>query len=89
MGSAAVAAAMYEVARFRLAHVLTKEAALSVELAVSMIVEVVEGGRSGSEDTECIYKWREGSKAGQRQRMLRNFLLLFSKPLLEFPKTGQ
>ena len=41
MGSAAVAAAMYEVARFRLAQVLTKEAALSVELAVSMM-EVVE-----------------------------------------------
>ena len=44
MGSAAVAAAMYEVARFRLAQVLTKEAALSVELAVSM-VEVVEAER--------------------------------------------
>ena len=39
--------------------------------------------------TECIYKWREGSKAGQRQRMPRKFLLLFSKPLLEFPKNGQ
>ena len=44
MGSAAAAAAMYEVARFRLAQVLTKEAALSVELAVSM-VEVVEAER--------------------------------------------
>ena len=71
MGSAAVAAAMYEVARFRLAHVLTKEAALSVELAVSM-VGVVEA-EERSEDTECIYKWREGSKAGQRQRIGESF----------------
>ena len=45
MGSAAVAAAMYEVARFRLAQVLTKEAALSVELAVSMVEVVVEAER--------------------------------------------
>ena len=62
------------VERFRLAQVLTKEAALSVVLADSMM----ENEESEDFEYECIYKWREGDNLaqagrGRRQRSYETF----------------
>ena len=78
IGSEAVAAAIYEVARLRLAQVLTKEAALNVELAVNMMEDVE------SEDSELrVYlQMARGKQTRPTTADLRNFFLPFSKPLL-------
>ena len=65
-------------------QVLTNEAALNVELAVSM-VDLVD-----SEDEECIYKWRKGGAAALQGIVDLGSMIRITKPaffkIVEFEK---